>query len=304
MNYVKVSFICRLETEAQFSAWKGSMLRGAMGTNLRRGLCMSRKEDCASCMLSSGCVFPRLFCPLPKGSKSSPPPFCLEPDLEQKTAYAAGDSFGFDLLLFSYAIEYLPFYVQAFRMAGEKGLGSSRLPGRFTVESVLCQTVSIYDKDKDKLRIPACIKLPVPSPLPDAGESRLDLDILTPLRFKRANQFSSSLDFPSLFNLVLRRISSLKLLDDEDWRMDPGQFAFMQAEAKKIRLIENNLKWQDLGRYSSRQDSLMKFGGLSGKISYAGSISIFKEFLNFAKIAHIGKQTSFGLGMLNFNLDN
>ena len=300
MKYLDLDFHCRLLTDAAFSAYKGSMLRGALGASLRRGMCMTRRSDCDDCMLSKNCVFPRVFKPLPAGNLPAPPPFCLSPDLEEKREYAAGESFSFGLKLFSYATEYLPFFVQAFRAAGEKGVGKISPEGKFALAKVEFEGRSLYDAEEDRLEIPEPLNAPLPgiNKDNDNGWGRIKVRLLSPLRHKAENRFSAKLEFIDLFHLVLRRIKALSLLDGLAYQLERDSYANLRAKAEETRIIEDNTRWKDWKRYSSRQDSMMNFGGLIGDITYEGPVAPFREFLKFAEIARIGKQTSFGLGQV------
>lgn len=297
IRYIETSFSCRLTTDAVFSAYKGSMLRGSLGANLRKGLCMARKNDCAACMLAPNCIFPRIFNPVQRAGIPAAPPFCLEPDTESRCNYATGELFEFKLKLFSYGVEYLPFFVQAFRTAGEKGMGSPRQAGKFVIEKITSQGKTIYDPANDELKIPQSQQLPAAEAEGLWGSTGLGLRICTPLRHKAANHFSASLEFIELFHLILRRIKALCLIDGSIWSLEPAQYEALRTAAAEIRITKNNLRWQDWTRYSSRQEAFMKFGGLMGKITYSGNITpVFKDIMQFARVAHIGKQTSFGLG--------
>lgn len=297
MNYLDLAFHCRLLTDATFSARKGSMLRGALGASLRRGMCMTRRSDCGACMLAKNCVFPRVFKPLPAGSLPAPPPFCLAPDADERRDYKAGETFSFGMKLFSYATEYLPFFVQAFRAAGERGVGSANPEGKFELAKVEWLGRSLYDKDADRLDIPEPQNAPLPAINKDENETgRITVRLLSPLRHKADNHFSAKLEFLDLFHLVLRRIKALSSLDGLAYRLDQDLYRSLRAKAEQTRIIEDNSRWKDWKRYSSRQDAIMNFGGLIGDITYEGPVSPFREFLAFAEIAHIGKQTSFGLG--------
>lgn len=299
LPYLEVIFSCRLTSDAIFSPYKGSMLRGSLGFHLRKGLCMTRSKDCASCMLAKNCIFPRLFHPLPSDGVSAPPPFCLEPDMGDKCQYKTGELFEFGLKIFTYAVEYLPFFVQAFRMAGEKGLGDPRCPGKFVLEKVSSSGNSIYDQDADSLDMPDCLDLADSEAGAVLAASRgLAVRLCTPLRHKSDNHFSASLEFSELFHLILRRIKGLCLGTGVQWRLPPEQYASLRAAAAQIAIAENGLHWHDWTRYSSRQETYMKLGGLLGTINYSGDITAFKKLLQLARIAHIGKQTSFGLGRL------
>lgn len=293
IKYLDLGFQCRLTSAAQFSAYKGSMLRGSLGAHLRRGLCMARRNDCQSCMLAGSCIFTRIFSL--SGSRTAP--FCIEPDSAAKCSYAPGEIFEFRLKLFAYGVDYLPFFVQAFRMAGLKGMGSMAAPGQFTIERITSGTRQLYDAENDNIDLPQCELMPGPgAAAPQQG--RLTLRIVSPLRHKSGNRFSAALEFGDLFHLILRRLKALYNLEGHDWSLDPEQYAQLRGAAERIRTQANNLRWQDWSRYSSRQDALMKFGGLIGDISYVGDFSMFAELVEVAKIAHIGKQTSFGLGRI------
>ena len=54
MKYLAVRITCRLLSDASFSAYKGSMLRGTLGSQLRRAVCMTQKNDCTQCLLGRG----------------------------------------------------------------------------------------------------------------------------------------------------------------------------------------------------------------------------------------------------------
>lgn len=301
MQYLEVKFLCRLTTNASFSVYKGSMLRGSLGYNLRKGLCMARKQNCLDCILAQNCIFQRIFSPTPLNGINRPAPFCLEPELDEKREFASGELFSFNLKLFAYAVDYLPFYVQAFRMAGEKGMGRSQASGRFVIEDILSRGISIYDPENANLNIPLPQGLPnldEISPCDDNG--KLLLHLRTPLRHKSNNHFTASLKFTDILHLILRRIKALRSIEGIDWSLPQKRYALLRAYADEATITDNGLYWHDWTRYSSRQGSYMKFGGLLGRITYQGKLSVFRNFLLLASIAHLGKQTSFGLGRLEF----
>lgn len=297
IRYINVRFECTMLSSACIPAYQGSMLRGCLGTHLRNGLCMTRSKDCGICILGKNCIFPRIFNPAPFKGLPIPPPFCIEPDLSEKTVWETGETFAFNLKLFSYGTDYLPFFVQAFRMAGEKGIGSPDRRGGFTIEKIISAGKNIYNAGEDNLVLPEAEILPDPEECSyETGISRQALHLLTPLRYKNENRFSAALEFTSLFHLILRRIRSLYLCEGISWEMEAEKYRDLNDAAAKVRIARNSLRWHDWTRYSSRQDTRMKLGGLVGEIAYCGELSGFSNILRFAQIAHIGKQTSFGLG--------
>jgi len=57
-----------------------------------------------------------------------------------------------------------------------------------------------------------------------------------------------------------------------------------------------DLKWFDWERYSARQDTRMKLGGVIGRIAFKGEIGEFMPFIKLGEFLHVGKGTTFGLG--------
>ncbi len=303
MKYLDVRFLCRMESSGSFSSYKGSMLRGALGASLRRAVCMTQKTECNRCMLQRTCVFPRLFtaATAPEDGGTSPmlpPPFCLEPDLTGQCDYEAGERFSFGLKLFSYATDYLPYFIHAFSMAGKRGMGRGTEygHGRFRIEDVLREGHSIYDAQTEQLHCDAPGEIEMPEPCPSDREGVLDVHLLTPLRFKENNRLTDRLEFSHLLLLITRRIRSLCALDGRAFRLPEEAFGELLRGAEAVQVEENNLRWQDWSRWSGKQGAVMKLGGLVGHIRYRGPVARFREYVDFACRVHIGKQTSFGLG--------
>lgn len=305
MKKATFSFQCRLTAPASFSAYKGSMLRGSLGTFLKKTCCTVRRNSCDDCMLVQHCAFPSLFIGRQTDTGSStislPPPYCIEPSDTGKTLYDAGENFSFSLTLFSYAVNYLPYFVHAFILAGQSGMGKSTEEGRgtFTVEQILHEGHPIFNRETQKIYITAGeeLTLPVWEPHP-AGEGTLLVHLKTPCRFKADNHLSTGLSFRQMFNLIVRRIRTLWALDGEKVMFD--DFSAMLDRADAIKTLETCLFWKDWTRYSSRQKSSMQLGGLQGSVRYHGDLSAFLRFFALAEELHIGKQTSFGLGQISF----
>jgi len=63
-----------------------------------------------------------------------------------------------------------------------------------------------------------------------------------------------------------------------------------------VGIRHNHLRWYDWERYSNRQKTKMKLGGLIGRLVYSGPISSFRPLIDAGELLHVGKGTSFGLG--------
>lgn len=311
MRYLSVEFIFRVRTEAQFPRYTGSMLRGALGNSLRHAVCVMPGKDCPDCMLGGTCAFPKLFTFVvaPKNSRSAPmmpPPFCIEPPPEGIGDFVPGDTFGFTLKLFSYAVDYLPYFIHAFKLAGERGMGRGIAEGRgrLSLADVRQGKVSIYDAGNEQLLPHQADDLRLPQFGDATDSSRLILELRTPLRFKQANKLAADLDFPLLLRLILRRLANLEGLERREFRLPPTEFVVLRDVASTVRTQAAQLRWHDWRRYSGRQNTAMQLGGIMGWVSYAGPLEAFAEYLDFAAKVHLGKQTSFGLGALSLSWDD
>lgn len=305
MRYLTVRFLCRLLTDASFSDYKGSMLRGALGSHLRRALCVTGKAECAECMLRATCIFTRIFTVLAENDQPGkqplrPPPFCIEPDLDHRTEYKAGEEFGFTLKLFSYATDYLPYFAHAFTLAGKRGMGRREPPGRFAIADILYHGRPIYSAAEEKLELPDPDYIALPRLCDENGENRLLIRFLTPLRFKTQNKYARSMDFSALLGLVIRRMRALESLEENDFRMSDTEYRALMDAASQIGTVEARLAWKDWNRYSNHQQSAMNLGGIIGDVEYTGSCGKFRKFCDYAALTHLGKQTAFGLGQIEY----
>jgi hypothetical protein len=151
----------------------GSTFRGSFGYALKAVACSMPHQDCARCLLSERCLYPRLFesranrpTGLLKQQQNAPRPFIFEPPLPgqkysalpfntelghaqanggkhngQKRLFAeplrftAGDELRFGLTLIGAAIEELPYIIYAVSLMARHGFGAQRTP--FVLTEVL-----------------------------------------------------------------------------------------------------------------------------------------------------------------------
>ena len=305
MKKITVTFQCRLTSSGIFSAYKGSMLRGCLGTFLKKTCCTMHHQSCEECILVHSCAFPILFIGKIKTNNkliSLTPPYCIHVTDTGKILYAAGELFTFNITLLSYAVDYLPYFVHAFILAGKKGMGKGgkERNGTFDIENILYHNQSIFHKEKQQIDIPKAEDLFLPYwDASHFGLGTLLVHLKTPCRFKIDNHFSANLSFRQLFQLIVRRIRSVWAMDEENVMFD--EFSTMLNSADKIQTIENCLSWKDWTRYSSRQKKSMQLGGVSGIVRYYGDLAAFLPFFILAEQLNIGKQTSFGLGEISFD---
>jgi len=153
-------------TTAELPPFLGSTLRGSFGHALKAIACSMSHQDCARCLLTERCLYPRLFEPrsnqtdgLLKQQQNAPRPFIFEPPLPgerymanmcntkadgqrsmtgqtnghkglftEPLRFAAGDELRFRLTLIGPAIAELPYIVYAIGLMARHGFGVHRAP--------------------------------------------------------------------------------------------------------------------------------------------------------------------------------
>lgn len=300
-------FNCTLQSETVLPPYKGSTFRGAFGVALKRAVCAIKHTECYSCILNSRCIYAQTFetgnC-VTKDSRSSAPsppsPYIIEPPLESSTFYKAGSPFKFSLMLFGEVNKSLPYFVYAFEIMGDTGIGKKikEHRGRFVLDTVVCEGDVIYDSNSKKLKSPAPKELLLEDSDKNSNFCEVKINFLTPLRLKHNNEFSSKLPFHVLVRAMLRRVSSLfENFGAGEPKLD---YRGLIARSESICIKSANLHWHDWERYSNRQETAMLMGGLMGSITYSGDLAAYIGLIKLCQTLHIGKQTSFGLGLFEY----
>lgn len=284
------------DAAVQFSDFPGSAWRGALGHSLGRLACTSGAHGCPPCKQPQVCAYGYLFetAPPPGAAKMRkynqvPHPFTLRLEETSERACALRAH------LFGRANGYLPLFVAALRQAGQspKGIAGNRL----ALESVSQESAPgngnwrRIDHPAGTL-LPLAPALPAPPPCP-AG---VEVSLLTPLRVKSAGRPAgkATLDFRGFFSVLLRRISMLTYFHG-DVALETD-FKSLVAAARSVR-IEAGLQWREQVRYSARQKSEMKLGGVVGTLRIEGQdLSPFWPFLWLGQWTHAGSAASMGNG--------
>jgi len=306
----KFSIHTRATSPISLPPYKGSTLRGAFGAAFRRICCMLSNTDCRICAARAACAYLYVFeTPPPEGVQMIPPnasaphPFVIEPPLGDRTSLEPGEDFHFDLVLIGRGINYLPYFVCSFKEMGNRGIGRGR--GQFDVTTVGGREIDGSEKTVyDSLHGSFVDSYSVIGMDDAANENcdRITVEFLTPTRIQQDGKLQDSLPFDLLLKNLLRRIALLSLFHGENSRADFDHRVLIDG-AKTIAVTSQDLCWHDWERYSSRQDTRMKLGGLLGSITYSGDLSPFWKYLKFGELIHVGKGTTFGLGKYQLKID-
>ncbi|RLB13075.1 MAG: CRISPR-associated protein Cas6 [Deltaproteobacteria bacterium] len=304
-SFSRYCFTIKAKSDLELPPFKGSTLRGGLGYALKKIACVANEKSCDDCLLKEKCVYSYIFETRPPRDSSfkqkylfAPHPFIILPPLATKTCYKTGEYLSFELVLIGKAIEYLPYIVYAFHMLGEMGLGK----GKGNYELIKVDEINkdgdkicIFDSNKNNLTGPSqFITLNDFANNIEEDIHQIKFLFLTPVRLKEKGDLAVEINF-SLF--VERLITRIELLS----RFHCGGNGIKGRDdllryAKRIKTTYKSLRWKDWERYSQRQDTRMKLGGLIGSITFEGELDPFIPYLKVGQFIHVGLGTSFGLG--------
>jgi hypothetical protein len=303
-------FALNLDEAATLPRYKGSTLRGGFGYAFKRQVCLQRaRETCDGCLLRTVCPYGYLFEPSPppdsevlSAQSDIPLPFVLEPPLEGRRHYEAGETLGFGLTLVGRAIDFLPYFVMVYRELGGRGLGRDR--AKFTLASVEAvdpladRTATVYSADDEVIR--DCSLSAGQNDLVARAETlpatRLTVDFLTPTQLKHGGRFHEQPDFHVLVRALLRRASSLAYFHGgERWETD---YRGWIERAGAVRTVAAHTGRMEAWRYSSKQKQRIRLSGAVGQMTYEGDLAPFRPLLALGEWIHVGKACVFGNGMM------
>lgn len=250
--------------------FSGSAWRGAFGGALKRAVCVTGRSHCEGCLLDGTCVYPYLFetRPPPDAAKmrryrSVPRPFTLE---EPPAGEAAAESTSVHLgvTLFGRANRLLPYIVHALRQAAALGIGGTR--NILALEAVVQESAPGSDQ-WPVIGGPGTDVAPLPPRTPAVPENPglVTVSFRTPIRLKRQgrNVTPESFEPADLLGNLVRRLSMLTYFHtDTPLETD---FAGLARLARTARIVARDLVWRDWTRYSSRQQTGMQMGGITGR---------------------------------------
>ncbi|MGB4108291.1 MAG: CRISPR system precrRNA processing endoribonuclease RAMP protein Cas6 [Desulfomonilia bacterium] len=309
-------FSCVFEDNAALPEYKGSTFRGVLGHALKKVVCALKRQLCEECLLRQTCVYAFVFegvhhgggpYPQKKRIAAPPNPYVIEPPLETKTTYKAGEPFEFTLLLFGKANEYLPYFIYAIEQIGRTGIGR-RTKGKaagFTLRTVCSSGRELYSFTTRQMSSFQDLQTNLPDDLiggypVQAGKCTVKITLKTPLRLKYRSRLEPDLPFHVLIRAGLRRLSSLLTYHGSgEPQLD---YKGLVHHAMDVQVMESSICWFDWRRYSNRQEQAMFMGGMVGEVTYADVPSEYLPILSFCQEVHLGKQTTFGLGKITVEL--
>jgi len=260
---------CVIEGDYQPPFFVGSIVRGVIGNALKRVVCINPSYQCEGCFASGECLYFKFY-----EEKNTFHAFRLGITLQPRTL-------NFSLYLFEDAARSLPYVLSAIKKAFEE-LGVGREQVKMIVRSIKVSDQTVYDGDNF---------LPLTDIVPnslevDSFSQDVTLQFTMPIRIKEQNHFArESFQLPTLISSIHHRYQQLK-----------GEESSRLGYRIHGEIIESNLKFVEMQRYSNRQKSRMNLGGLKGTVKITGLDKQSYVYLKIGEIIGAGKQTVFGLG--------
>jgi hypothetical protein len=321
--YVRLRFWLAAARPFRLPELPGSMLRGAFGNALRRAACtMGAAQSCATCRLRRVCLYTRLFenfleeptPPFLHGLPTPPRPYVLEAPSGERTL-AAGEAFPFELVLLGAATSLTAYALFAVERMGGAGLGWPRTP--FTLERA-----EVFTGNRAWRTIFAGGEIRASGPLPvhgtlaaeasmsragaepgaGAAPQRVRLTFLTPTRLKGGGRFLTHPTARDLAFAILLRTLEVAHFHVPEAPLAPLDWSFRPVleAAQRLALPASRLRWKTFARYSNRQKRSLPLGGFLGELELEGDLAPLLPLLDTARILHVGKGTTIGLGRMEW----
>ncbi|MCX8082701.1 MAG: CRISPR system precrRNA processing endoribonuclease RAMP protein Cas6 [bacterium] len=292
-------FRIRPDEEIILNKFYGSTIRGGFGYAFKKATCIFKnKSTCVDCILSGECAYSLLFESKIQNSNATlktldiPRPYILDIETYRKNIYNKNDILPLQLTLIGNSIKYLPYFFVSIQTLGETGFGYQRK--NFTIESVLQQypeEKEIYNAEEGSLTKPDIGRV---KEIGTEPTTKLTLKFITPTRIKYNGKFVSIIEFHYLVRSLIHRITFLS----EHWCDKKIEYHWndLIKKSEDIRIEVCETRWVEFERYSTRQKTTMKLGGIVGEITYKGNIDDFLPLIILGSYLHTGKNTTFGLG--------
>jgi hypothetical protein len=279
-----------------------NILRGAFGVIFRRIACVPDCPGARDCEIRRSCPYATVFEPIamdggPSGLSDSPRPFVFRARHLDGRTIRPGETFAFDLHVFTLEPQVLAYFVLTFASIARDGVGPHR--GKADLQRVLRiafgnhpETV-LYDGAARMIAgavEPVALEMDRPASAPD----RIRVEFLSPTELKHEHRIANRPEFPILFGRIRDRISTLRGL------YGPGpleiDFQGIGGRAAAVRMTSCTQRRIEYERRSTRTGQSHAIGGFVGVAEYEGDLAEFLPYLEAARWTGVGRQAVWGKG--------
>jgi hypothetical protein len=332
----RLRFVAEAQTIIELNEHQGSAIRGALFHALRCRFCGNKEaRECAACPLVAACPVAALVSTLKPESRRGrdvPRPYTIQPPIangriaENESPFAiryspfvyeAGERLEFGLTLYAQALQLFPYVVLAMQVFEEGGIGRKLEQsngrwrrGTLTIQNVWAENPltgerqSVMQADEKMVQVP---DIPITHQqvcewvnerMSESANQRIGIRFLTPTRIIERGQLvkPETFRFQPFFQRLMERLESLS----RDFSDTPLVFddprGLIEA-AGRVRVVENDLRWEELRSYSTRRRAESPTSGLLGYVTLeADDWAPFLTWLVWGQFVHVGKDAVKGNG--------
>lgn len=267
---------------AELPPFLGSTLRGVIGQSLYRA-----DREAYDFLYENG--------KKSEGKQDIVKPYMIIPPeiCKTKRIVEKGEELIFELILLGNAVKYAPSLSMALQDIYRYGLGAQRYP--FCLSQIINSREQriLWRKETNYVAEAAGIMMPCHTLQDVTG---VVVRLCTPLRIRHKGQMLTSIPFPTLIRNITNRI--LAITERYGGRTNRDEAERLQMLAAEVKMTKENLRLEQLERYSNRLQGKMDFSGLLGEMEFEGDLTPFVPWLFAAQILHIGRNTTFGMGRI------
>jgi len=265
MRYIEFKISSDEDVELPF--FIGSMLRGAFGASLKETVCINPSYECEGCFAQDNCIYYDFF-EAKNRWHDYRFDFALRP--ERLT---------FGLHIFNEACEKYPCILSALhRMLTRKGLGRDK--SRFENFTITANGERIYDGEfANEPLTPKNFQI-------DSYCPAVRVEFVTPMRMKKHGRLLRPDDVG-----IEDVLHSLKQ-KARHYEAGAGQ------DTEMPQIVEKHFRYHDITRYSNRQKTKMRIGGVMGSMVLKNVTPYAYRLLKLGEIVGVGKLGTFGLGKI------
>ncbi len=287
----------------------GNILRGALGVIFKRIACAAECRDTGICTTRESCPYARVFEPVaqgdgPSGLSDWPRPFVFRARHLDGRTLQPGQTFHFDLHVFSLDPDVLAYFVLTFAALAGEGLGPRR--GKAELQCVRRLALgSLPERILYQGSTPILSGVVEPASLdldPDrSAPTRVRVEFLSPTELKHEHKIASRPEFPILFGRIRDRISTLGAL----YGAGPLDIDFQGAglRAANVQMTSCEVRRQEAVRRSTRTGQSHSIGGFVGVAEYEGEMGEFLPYLKAGRWVGVGRQVVWGKGEISIHTD-
>ena len=260
MKYAKIKIITDIVLPYKFI---GSTIRGALGWSLKKVVCINPSFKCEGCFAKDNCLYYDMY----------------ERDFAKfRLSLKLSGEVEFEVFLFEEFCEKIPYLLSAIHKMFERGITKDNIKPSFL--QIYLNDTLIYDGKFKQIKN-TCLQLPEITP-----KNKAFLKIITPIRIKENNKFvRDNIKLETILRSIYHRFLKLQNKKISKLPFTP-----------KYEIANKDLDFVDFSRYSNRQKTKMKLGGVIGSINFSYIDEEAFKLLKLGEIIGVGKQVTFGFG--------